>query len=419
MLAVAACSLGRPSPEPFPFRMPASDTDAALEHARRILRETPLVDGHNDLPWAIREDSISRGDVDAYDLRGTARGHTDLARLRRGQVGAQFWSVYVPGEYRDSGFARLQLEQIDIARRVIAKYPDHLATALTAADIEREFARGRIASLLGAEGGHVLENSLGTLRTYYDLGVRYLTLPHNVTLDWADAALDSARNNGLSPFGREVVREMNRLGMLVDLSHVSPAVMSQALDVSEAPVIFSHSSARALVDHPRNVPDSILMRLRTNGGVVMVTFVPPFVSAEAAVWDAARRERERELADAVSDPAERSSRLAEWERENPPPSATLAQVADHIEHVRRVAGPDHVGIGSDFDGITHVPRGLEDVSRFPELFAELIRRGWNDEDLRKLAGQNAIRVLREAEAAAARLRASRPAPPASGERKSG
>jgi len=273
--------------------------------ARRILRETPLVDGHNDLPWAIREDSISRGDVDAYDLRGTARGHTDLARLQRGQVGAQFWSVYVPGEYRDSGFARLQLEQIDIARRVIAKYPDHLAPALTAADIEREFARGRIASLLGAEGGHVLENSLGTLRTYYDLGVRYLTLTHNVTLDWADAALDSARNNGLSPFGREVVREMNRLGMLVDLSHVSPAVMSQALDVSEAPVIFSHSSARALVDHPRNVPDSILSRLRTNGGVVMVTFVPPFVSPEAAVWDAARRERERERSGRALAPARR------------------------------------------------------------------------------------------------------------------
>ena len=419
MLAMAACSLGRSSPEPSPSRMPASDTDAALEHARRILRETPLVDGHNDLPWAIREDSVSRGDVDAYDLRGTARGHTDLARLRRGQVGAQFWSVYVPGEYRDSGFARLQLEQIDLARRVIAKYPDQLATALTAADIEREFARGRIASLLGAEGGHVLENSLGTLRTYYDLGVRYLTLTHNVTLDWADAALDSARNNGLSPFGREVVREMNRLGMLVDLSHVSPAVMSQALDVSETPVIFSHSSARGLVDHPRNVPDSILVRLRTNGGVVMVTFVPPFVSAEGAVWDAAKRERERELADAVSDPAERSRWLAEWEREHPPPSATLAQVADHIEHVRRVAGADHVGIGSDFDGITQVPRGLEDVSRFPELFAELVRRGWNDEDLRKLAGQNVIRVLREAEAASARLRASRPAPPASGERKSG
>jgi membrane dipeptidase len=396
--------------------MPNPETDAALEHARRLLRETPLVDGHNDLAWTIREDSVSRGDVDAYDLRKATRGHTDLARLRRGQVAAQFWSVYVPGEYRDSGFARVQLEQIDIARRVIAKYPDQLAPALTAADIEREFARGRIASLLGAEGGHVLENSLGTLRSYYDLGVRYLTLTHNVTLDWADAALDSARNNGLSPFGREVVREMNRLGMLVDLSHVSPAVMSQALDVSEAPVIFSHSSARALVDHPRNVPDSILARLRANGGIVMVTFVPPFVSAEAALWDAARRERERELAGALSDPAERTAGLAEWERQHPPPPATLQQVADHIEHVRRVGGPDHVGIGSDFDGITQVPRGLEDVSRFPELFAELIRRGWSDEDLRKLAGQNLLRVLRAAEATAARLRGSRPAPPASGER---
>ena len=385
-----------------------------MDRARRILRESPLVDGHNDLPWTIREDSLRPGDVEAYDLRTRTRGHTDLARLALGQVGAQFWSVYVPGDYRDSGFARVQLEQIDIARRVIARYPDQLGLALTAADVEREFARGRIASLLGAEGGHVLENSLGTLRAYYELGVRYLTLTHNVTLDWADAALDTARSNGLSAFGREVVREMNRLGMLVDLSHTSPAVMSHALDVSQAPVIFSHSSARALVDHPRNVPDSILARLSANGGVVMVTFVPAFVSPAAAAWDAVRRERSESLAAATNDPAERSHRLAEWEKAQPPPVATLVQVADHIEHVRRVAGVDHVGIGSDFDGIDHVPRGLEDVSRFPHLFAELIRRGWRDDDLRKLAGQNALRVLRAAEDVAARLRATRTSP-ASGE----
>jgi membrane dipeptidase len=365
------------------------------------------VDGHNDLPWAIREDTVAPGDVEAYDLRKQTRGHTDLERLARGQVGAQFWSVYVPGEFPDSGYARIQLEQIDIARRVIARYPERLALALTAADVERHFKRGRIASLLGAEGGHVLENSLGTLRTYYDLGVRYLTLTHNVTLDWADAAMDSARSNGLSPFGREVVREMNRLGMLVDLSHGSPAVMSQALDVSEAPVIFSHSSARALVDHPRNVPDSILARMSANGGVVMVTFVPAFVSAEAAAWDAVKHEREQQIAAQVSDAAERARRLAQWERDNPPPEATLAQVADHIEHVRRVAGADHVGIGSDFDGITYVPRGLEDVSRFPQLFAELIRRGWSDGDLRKVAGGNIIRAFRAAERAAARLRRER------------
>ncbi len=390
---------------------PAQDLqrNKALEHARRLLRDSPLVDGHNDLPWAIREDSVAPRDVAAYDLRRPTRGHTDLERLARGQVGAQFWSVYVPGEYRDSGYARIQLEQIDIARQLIARYPERLALALTAADIDREFRRGRIASLLGAEGGHALENSLGALRTYYDLGVRYLTLTHNVTLDWADAALDSARHQGLSPFGREVVREMNRLGMLVDLSHVSPAVMSQALDVSEAPVIFSHSAARALVDHPRNVPDSILSRIAANGGVVMVTFVPAFISVEFAAWDALRQAREAEVALEVSEVPARVRRLAEWEREHPPPVATLAQVADHIDHVHRVAGADHVGIGSDFDGITHVPRGLEDVSTFPALFAELIRRGWSDSDLRKLAGANAIRALRGAEKAAARLRRQRPA----------
>ncbi len=382
--------------------------DPALAHARRLLRESPLVDGHNDLPWAIREDSVAPRDVEAYDLRQQTRGHTDLDRLTRGQVGAQFWSVYVPGDYRDSGFARTQLEQIDIARRIIARYPDRLVPALTAADIEREFPRGRIASLLGAEGGHVLENSLGALRMYYDLGVRYLTLTHNVTLDWVDAALDSARHNGLSPFGREVVREMNRLGMLIDLSHVSPAVMSQALDLSEAPVIFSHSSARALVDHPRNVPDSILARMGGNGGVVMVTFVPAFVSAEFAEWDGRKQVRERELAAESADAGERARRLADWEREHPPPVATLAQVADHIDHVHRVAGADQVGIGSDFDGITYVPRGLDDVSRFPDLFAELIRRDWTDDDLRKLAGGNVIRALRVAEQVAVRLRRERP-----------
>ncbi|MGH7627786.1 MAG: membrane dipeptidase [Gemmatimonadales bacterium] len=386
----------------------AAAQDKALDRARRLLRDAPLVDGHNDLPWAIREDTVAPRDVEAYDLRTRTRGHTDLERLARGQVGAQFWSVYVPGECRDSGYARVQLEQIDIARRVIARYPERLALALSADDIERQFKRGRIASLLGAEGGHVLENSLGALRAYHDLGVRYLTLTHNVTLDWADAALDTARHNGLSPFGREVVREMNRLGMLVDLSHVSPAVMSQALDLSEAPVIFSHSSARALVDHPRNVPDSILARMRANGGVVMVTFVPAFVSEETAAWDAVRHEREQQLAAEVADVVERTRQLARWERENPPPPAALEQVADHLDHVRRVAGADHVGIGSDFDGISYVPRGLDDVSRFPELFAELIRRGWSDDDLRKVAGGNVIRAFRAAEKAAARIRRERP-----------
>ncbi|HEU4647521.1 MAG TPA: dipeptidase [Gemmatimonadales bacterium] len=368
-----------------------------LAHARRLLESTPLVDGHNDLAWTIRESKTAPMDVNAYDLRQRTTGHTDLARLKEGRLGAQFWSVYVPGEYKDSGYARLQLEQIDIARRMIARYPERFVLALTADDAERAFKAGKIASFIGMEGGHVLENSLGALRAYYALGARYLTLTHNVTLDWADAALDTARHNGLTPFGREVVREMNRLGMLVDISHVAPSVMSDVLTTSKAPVIFSHSSARALVDHPRNVPDSILARLPANGGVVMVTFVPGFVSTEVMLYEDRRDAREAELKASEPDSAKREQALAQWDAANPRPQATLAQVADHIEHVRKVAGVDHVGIGSDFDGISSTPVGLEDVSKFPDLFAELIRRGWSDADLKKLAGQNLLRALRGAE----------------------
>src|SRR5205085_414089 len=244
-----------------------------------------LVDGHNDLPWAIREAKGMTRDVEAYDLRRRTPKHTDLERLRKGMLGGQFWSVYIPGEIRDSGYARVQLEQIDIARRIIAKYPDAFQLCPTALCIRQAFAAGRIGSFLGMEGGHAIENSLGALRAYYDLGARYMTLTHNVTLDWADAALDKPAHGGLTKFGQEVVREMNRLGMLVDLSHVSPGTMSDALDVTEAPVIFSHSASRALNDHPRNVPDSILARLKANGGVVMVTFVPAFVSPEAKRWN--------------------------------------------------------------------------------------------------------------------------------------
>ena len=385
----------------------AAQSDPALERARKLLRSVPLIDGHNDLPWEIRESKTAPMDVAAYDLRTRTPGHTDLERLKAGQVGAQFWSIYVPGEVKDSGYARIQLEQFDIARRFIARYPERLALALTAADIEREFKRGRVASLLGMEGGHVIENSLGTLRSYYDLGARYMTLTHNVTLDWADAALDSTRHDGLTDFGREVVREMNRLGMLVDLSHVSPATMSDALDVTQAPVIFSHSSARALTEHPRNVPDSILQRLPKNGGVVMVTFVPAFVSNEVAQYEKRETEENERISAEVADTAEVSRRMEQWRAANPRPQATLAQVADHIEHVRKVAGVDHVGLGSDFDGITNVPVGLEDVSTFPQLFAELIRRGWSDDDLRKLAGRNVLRVLREAERTSERLRKER------------
>ena len=385
----------------------AAQSDPALDRARKLLRSVPLIDGHNDLAWEIRESKTAPMDVAAYDLRTRTPGHTDLERLKAGQVGAQFWSIYVPGEVKDSGYARIQLEQFDIARRFIARYPERLALALTAADIEREFKRGRVASLLGMEGGHVIENSLGTLRSYYDLGARYMTLTHNVTLDWADAALDSTRHDGLTDFGREVVREMNRLGMLVDLSHVSPATMSDALDVTQAPVIFSHSSARALTEHPRNVPDSILQRLPKNGGVVMVTFVPAFVSNEVAQYEKRETEENKRISAEVADTAEVSRRMEQWSAANPRPQATLAQVADHIEHVRKVAGVDHVGLGSDFDGITNVPVGLEDVSTFPQLFAELIRRGWSDDDLRKLAGRNLLRVLRATEQTAERLRKER------------
>jgi membrane dipeptidase len=383
---------------------PTSADSRYLERAKRILSQTPLIDGHNDLPWRIREDSVARGNVDAYDLRKRTPGHTDLDRLRKGMVGAEFWSVYIPGEWSDSGYARIQLEQIDLARQMIAKYPDRLALALTAADIRRDFKQGKIGSLLGLEGGHAIENSLSLLRAYYDLGARYMTLTHNVTLDWADAALDSAKQNGLTPFGDSVVREMNRLGMLVDLSHVSVATMSDALNVSQAPVIFSHSAARALVDVPRNVPDSILRRVTANGGVVMVPFVVGFVSPAVLLYDQATRPAMKELRERFgNDTAAITRAVKEWRTTHPLPRATLSQVADQIEYVRKVAGVDHVGIGGDFDGITEVVQGLEDVSTYPALFAELARRGWSDNDLRKLAGENFLRAFAQAEAVARRL----------------
>ena len=379
-------------------------TDPYLARAKRVLSTTPLIDGHNDLPWRIREDSIARGRVDAYDLRKHTPGHTDFDRLKAGMVGAQFWSVYTPGEWRDSGYARVQLEQIDIARRVIEKYPDRLALALSSDDIRREYKKGKLASLLGLEGGHAIENSLGALRAYYDLGVRYMTLTHNVTLDWADAALDSARHNGLTPFGDSVVREMNRLGMLVDLSHVSPATMSDALNVTQAPVIFSHSGARALVDVPRNVPDSILRRVTANGGIVMVPFVTGFISPAVMLYEQSTRPIITDLeAKYGKDTAAITREIKQWRIDHPAPRATLAQAADQIDYVRKVAGIDHVGIGGDFDGITEVVEGLEDVSKYPALFAELARRGWSDADLRKLAGENLLRVFSQAEAVAKRL----------------
>ncbi len=386
---------------------PTAPEDAALARARALLKRAILIDGHNDLPWAIRESDTAPNDVAAYDLRSTTPGDTDLARLRAGGVGGQFWSVYVPADAA-GGFARMQLEQIELARRVIDRYPDAFGLALTADDVEREWKTGRIASLLGMEGGHAIENSLGALRAYHELGVRYMTLTHGKTLDWADSATDEARHGGLTPFGEEVVREMNRLGMLVDLSHVSPETMHDALRVSEAPVIFSHSSTRGVCDHPRNVPDDVLRLLPRNGGVVMITFVAAFVSPEAAKVLAPLWKEASERTKDVKDPEARRRIWRELAAKVEVPKATLAQVADHVEHARRVAGVDHVGLGGDYDGNDTWPVGLEDVSGYPNLFAELIRRGWSDEDLAKLAGGNVLRVMRAAEAAAARLQKTRP-----------
>jgi len=387
----------------------SASTDPHMARARRVLSTTPLIDGHNDLPWAIREATTAPHDVEAYDLRKKTSGHTDLERLKKGMVGAQFWSIYIPGEIKDSGYARVQLEQFDIARRVIARYPERLQWALTSDAIRSTFKAGKIGSLLGLEGGHAIENSLGALRVYYDLGARYMTLTHNVTLDWADAALDAPKHGGLTNFGKEVVHEMNRLGMLVDLSHVSPGTMSDALDATEAPVIFSHSASRELVDHPRNVPDSILARLPKNGGVVMVPFVTSFVSKEVKEWGDAQQAATNEARSRLgSDSAAVRRAVDDWTKAHPQPKATLGQVADHIEHIRKVAGVDHVGIGSDFDGITDLVVGLEDVSKFPDLFAELSRRGWSEADLRKLAGENLLRVLKQAETVSARLKKERP-----------
>jgi membrane dipeptidase len=375
--------------------------DAALAHARKLLRSAILVDGHNDLPWAVRTNKAAPGDVVKYDLRTTTSGQTDLARLKLGGVGAQFWSVYIPGE-TGSGFARTQLEQIDIARRIIAQYPDNLRFATTVAEIRAAHRAGRIASMLGMEGGHAIEDSLGALRAYYDLGVRYMTLTHNVHTSWADSQALPPVHGGLTPFGEQIVLEMNKLGMLVDLSHTSDGTMDDALRVSQAPVIFSHSSARALCDVPRNVPDAILKRLKANGGVVMVTFVGGFIDpAVAAVQVPAMSEINRRAAGKSIE--EREKIEEEVLGKVQVPKIPLAKVADHIEHIRDVAGVEHVGIGGDYDGNSLWPEGLSDVSMYPNLFAELIRRGWSDKDLKLLAGENVLRAMEQAEAVSRRL----------------
>jgi membrane dipeptidase len=337
-------------------------SDRATERASGLLATTPLVDGHNDLPWALRKrfGADPRAVIGGIDLtQSQPELHTDLGRLRAGRVGAQFWSVYVPCELAGHEAVTAVLEQIEIVYALVKRYPDDLQLATTADGVEAAFSTGRVASLLGAEGGHCIADSIGVLRALHRLGVRYLTLTHNKNTAWADSATDDAAVGGLTDFGREVVTEMNRLGMLVDLSHVAPTTMRDALDTSTAPVIFSHSSCRAVRDHPRNVPDDVLKRLPANGGVCMVTFVPSFVS--------------------------------------PRDEATVDDVLAHLEHARSVVGIDHIGIGGDYDGVTEVPIGLEDVSRYPVLFGALLELGWSEEDCAKVAGGNVLRVLRAAE----------------------
>lgn len=372
-------------------------TDPHERRAREILREAPLVDGHNDLAYALRERVGLR--TSSVDLREPQPAlDTDIPRLRQGLVGAQFWSVWVPAALPEPEAVVLSLEQMDVVHGFIERYPDAFALATTADEVEAAFAGGRIASLLGLEGGSMIGSSMPALRNAYARGIRYMTLTHWLTTRWADAATDPPQHGGLTVFGREVVREMNRLGMLVDLSHVSPLTMAAALDVSEAPVIFSHSGALAVCDHPRNVPDEILARVPANGGVVMAVFLSGFVSTVVSRQIDASRE-------AVGE-----DRLAQrlWRTKHPVPNATLAGVADHIDHLRDVMGIDHVGIGSDFDGGEPLPDGLGDVSCFPALIAELLRRGYSDDDVRKVAGGNVLRALRGAETAAARLQAERP-----------
>ncbi|NEB77715.1 membrane dipeptidase [Streptomyces sp. SID14478] len=379
-----------------------------MAQARAILAEFPVVDGHNDLPWALREQVTY--DIDARDIAvdQSAHLHTDLARLRAGGVGAQFWSVYVRTDLTGDAAVSATLEQIDCVDQLIARYAGDLREARTAADMEQARAEGRIASLKGAEGGHSINNSLATLRALYALGVRYMTLTHNDNIAWADSATDEPGVGGLSAFGREVVREMNREGMLVDLSHVAATTMRAALDTTAAPVIFSHSSSRAVCDHPRNIPDDVLERLPANGGVAMATFVPKFVLQAAVDWTAAADDNLRAHGYHHLDTSPEAMKLHRaFEEATPRPVATVSTVADHLDHMREVAGVDHIGIGGDYDGTAFTPDGLGDVSGYPNLIAELVGRGWSRDDLAKLTWRNAVRVLGDAESVARDLQGSR------------
>ncbi|QIG53693.1 membrane dipeptidase [Altererythrobacter sp. BO-6] len=383
------------------------------EVAAAALRAAPVMDGHNDVPIQLRgRFGNVIADFDFHDTTDTASTeprraamHTDIARLREGKVGAQYWSVYVPASLEEPEAVQMTIEQIDVTKRLIERYPDDLQLALTADDVESALAAGKIASLMGMEGGHSIGSSLGVLRQMYDLGARYMTLTHSKNTPWADSATDAPAHNGLTDFGRDVIREMNRLGMQVDLSHVSEKTMHDVLDVAKAPVIFSHSSARALNGHARNVPDSVLQRLPANGGIVMVTFVPGFLSEPARQWNA-NRDAEKARLEALwqGQPEQVEQGLKLWDDRNPLPQASVRDVADHIDHVRAVAGIDHIGIGGDYDGIPFAPPGLEDVSGYPALFVELARRGYSQADLEKISLRNALRALRGAEAYAASQR---------------
>jgi membrane dipeptidase len=386
--------------KPAPARGPVKLTEEAL----RIHRSALVVDGHNDLPWQLRKKADSSFRI--IDLRKPQKGlHTDIPRLRKGGVGAQFWSAWVPASTaKDKTAVRKTLEQIDVIHRMVATYPDTFEMAYTADDILRIHKEGKIASLIGVEGGHSIDNSLGVLRDYYRLGVRYMTLTHSDTIDWADSATDKPRHGGLTPFGEEVVREMNRLGMLVDISHVSPDTMKDALRVTRAPLIASHSSAYAVAAHPRNVPDDVLALVKKNGGVVMVNFYSGFVVPEGAramqqMFAAARDLRKR-----YPDDKEYRAALDQWVKEHPFPAGSIHNVVDHIEHIIKKAGIDHVGLGSDFDGINRVPKQLEDVSYFPYITQELLNRGYKEGEIRKVLGGNFLRVFREAERVAREMR---------------
>lgn len=400
MIATSASAADQtPAPKP---------SAATLAEVRQLLREVPLIDGHNDLPWQYRKHS---NDFSAINLaRDTSKLNppliTDIPRLRRGGVGAQFWAVYVPPIPSGPPAVQAVFEQIDVVHQMVAHYPDTFELALMAADIERIHRQGKIASLIGMEGGHSINNSLAVLRMAYGLGARYMTLTHTKNTDWADAAGDQPKHHGLTPFGEEVVLEMNRLGMLVDLSHVTDETMRAALKVSRAPVIFSHSSVRALCDSPRNVPDDVLATTARKGGVVMVCFLPGYLTERGRVAMAASEAEKARLRQIYPDSSPRFKKAMDaWHRKHPSlHEASLGDVADHIDHVRKVAGIDHVGIGSDFEGFDGAPDGLEDVSCYPALLAELMRRGYTREEIRKVAGLNLLRVFREVEKVAARLK---------------